>query len=84
VDPADRHDRQAGEFDEATTLESLPEAVRALLESFVDGLGGPHVLDAARGTVEDARAHRQGQYLRMDVRSLGLPARRVEDLFVIV
>jgi len=50
----------------------------------VDGLGGPRVLDAARGTVEDARAHRQGQYLRMDVRSLGLPARRVEDLFVIV
>jgi hypothetical protein len=31
VDPADRYDRHAGEFDEVTTLESLPEAGRRIL-----------------------------------------------------
>jgi SAM-dependent methyltransferase len=54
VDPAELYDRHADEFDEATTLESLPESFRALLESFADGLGGPRVLDAGCGPGRDA------------------------------
>lgn len=52
--PGELYDRYASEFDAATRLETLPEEFRALLESFVDDLAGPHVLDAGCGPGRDA------------------------------
>jgi SAM-dependent methyltransferase len=47
------YDRHAAEFDDSTKLDDLPEEFHALLESFVDGLSGPAVLDAGCGPGRD-------------------------------
>lgn len=52
--PGDLYDEVAAEFDEATALDDLPESFHALLESFVDALPGPAVLDAGCGPGRDA------------------------------
>lgn len=54
VPPAELYDQHADEFDAATALEELPESFHALLESFVDALPGPAVLDAGCGPGRDA------------------------------
>lgn len=48
------YDRHAADFDAATELASLPESFHDLLESFVDVLPGPAVLDAGCGPGRDA------------------------------
>ncbi|WP_137283992.1 class I SAM-dependent DNA methyltransferase [Halorussus salinisoli] len=47
------YDQHADDFDAHTALEELPEEFNALLESFVDGLTGPDVLDAGCGPGRD-------------------------------
>lgn len=47
------YDQHAAEFDADTRLEALPEEFHALLESFVEGLDGPVVLDAGCGPGRD-------------------------------
>lgn len=55
------YDQHAHEFDTDTDLDELPEAFHDLLESFVDGLPGPLVLDAGCGPGRDvAYFHEQG------------------------
>lgn len=55
------YDRHADEFDTDTDLDDLPEEFHALLESFVDGLPGPLVLDAGCGPGRDVEYfHTQG------------------------
>jgi SAM-dependent methyltransferase len=51
--PRELYDRHAHEFAEATTSDELPEELRALLDSFVEALAGPHVLDAGCGPGRD-------------------------------
>jgi SAM-dependent methyltransferase len=53
LSPAELYDRHAAEFDTRTSLDELPEEFHALLESFVDGLSGPAVLDAGCGPGRD-------------------------------
>lgn len=53
VPPADLYDRHAADFDDATALEDLPEEFRALLDSFVEEVAGPAVLDAGCGPGRD-------------------------------
>lgn len=48
------YDRNAEEFADATALDELPESFFTLLESFVDALSGPDVLDAGCGPGRDA------------------------------
>jgi SAM-dependent methyltransferase len=52
--PAELYGRVAEEFDSRTGLEDLPASFRALLESFVETLDGPRVLDAGCGPGRDA------------------------------
>ena len=52
--PADIYGRNAAEFDARTRLADLPDAFRELLESFVEALEGPAVLDAGCGPGRDA------------------------------
>lgn len=54
VPPGELYDRHAEEFDAATSLDELPEGFHDLLESFVDALPGPDVLDAGCGPGRDA------------------------------
>lgn len=51
--PDEIYDRHADDFDADTKLEDLPEEFHALLESFVDVLTGPDVLDAGCGPGRD-------------------------------
>ncbi|WP_323191245.1 class I SAM-dependent methyltransferase [Halostella sp. PRR32] len=51
--PAELYGRHADEFDSRTKLDALPEEFHALLESFVDALPGPAVLDAGCGPGRD-------------------------------
>ena len=52
--PADVYGRVASEFDARTQLDELPDPFRDLLESFVEALPGPAVLDAGCGPGRDA------------------------------
>lgn len=52
--PAEVYGRVASEFDERTQLDELPDAFREMLESFVEALEGPAVLDAGCGPGRDA------------------------------
>ncbi|WP_435334628.1 class I SAM-dependent methyltransferase [Haloarchaeobius sp. TZWWS8] len=52
-DAADLYDRNADAFDEATSLDNLPDEFVAILDSFVDALAGPAVLDAGCGPGRD-------------------------------
>ena len=52
--PADVYGRVAGEFDARTQLDELPDSFRDLLDSFVEALPGPAVLDAGCGPGRDA------------------------------
>lgn len=54
VSPAELYDQHAADFDEATSLDTLPDEFHALLESFVGSLPGPAVLDAGCGPGRDA------------------------------
>jgi SAM-dependent methyltransferase len=55
------YDQHAAEFDDATNFEKLPEEFERLLDSFVDGLGGPLILDAGCGPGRDvAYFHERG------------------------
>ena len=55
VEPsADVYGRVAGEFDARTQLDELPDSFRDLLDSFVEALEGPAVLDAGCGPGRDA------------------------------
>jgi SAM-dependent methyltransferase len=56
--PGELYDEHAAEFDTATKLDELPAEFHALLESFVDGLPGPRVLDAGCGPGRDAEYFR--------------------------
>jgi len=47
------YSRNAADFDASTRLEKLPESFRTLLESFVETLDGPAVLDAGCGPGRD-------------------------------
>lgn len=61
VPPGDLYDQHADEFDAATGLDGLPDEFFDLLDSFVDGLSGPTVLDAGCGPGRDAAYfHEQG------------------------
>lgn len=51
--PGDLYDRHAAEFDADTGIEEMPEEFHTLLESFVDALDGPAVLDAGCGPGRD-------------------------------
>lgn len=53
IPPGDVYDEHAEEFDASTALDDLPEEFHALLESFVEGLAGPAVLDAGCGPGRD-------------------------------
>lgn len=53
VPPGDLYDQHPEEFADDTTLDALPEELRTLLDSFVEGLGGPRVLDAGCGPGRD-------------------------------
>ncbi|PSP40919.1 SAM-dependent methyltransferase [Halobacteriales archaeon QH_10_70_21] len=52
--PAEVYGRVASEFDKRTQLDELPDAFREMLESFVEHLDGPAVLDAGCGPGRDA------------------------------
>ena len=52
--PADVYGRVASEFDARTQLDELPDSFRDLLDSFVEALEGPAVLDAGCGPGRDA------------------------------
>lgn len=53
VHAAELYDEHAEAFDAATNLDALPEAFHELLESFVDRLAGPAILDAGCGPGRD-------------------------------
>lgn len=53
VPPDELYDRHAADFDAATGFEDLPGEFTDLLESFVDSLAGPAVLDAGCGPGRD-------------------------------
>ncbi|NEU58919.1 class I SAM-dependent methyltransferase [Halorussus sp. MSC15.2] len=53
VPPADLYDQYAADFDADTGLDALPETFRDLLDSFVESLDGPAVLDAGCGPGRD-------------------------------
>jgi ubiquinone/menaquinone biosynthesis C-methylase UbiE len=54
IPAAELYDRHAEAFAEATNLDDAPEELRALLDSFVETLPGPRVLDAGCGPGRDA------------------------------
>jgi SAM-dependent methyltransferase len=51
--PREIYDGHAEEFDAATSLDELPDEFRDLLDTFVDAVPGPRILDAGCGPGRD-------------------------------